>query len=215
MRGAIFEVNGIRKYTDVDFDLHLEPVDIPYPSIKEKYIEKEFGHGAIDLTESNGKVYYEDRTFDLTFVAQNKVLYKETLDKFIAFLHGREFKMTFWWDIDFYYVGRATVNQYKCKDYIGTIAVKARVRPFKYRQNPTIQTDIVNTEKLVVYKNDRMEVVPTFITNSNMNFEFNGNRFALTSGQTVFPNIEFKEGDNVIKWFGDGEVTVTYQEGRL
>lgn len=214
-RGVIFEVNGIRKHTDDDFDLHCEPVDIPFPDVKTKYIEKEFGHGSIDLTEANGKVYYKDRTFSLTFVAQNKVLYLETLKKFVSFIHGRELKMTFWWDKDYYYLGRAKVNQYKCNDYIGTIPVQIQTRPFKYKHNVTIQTDIITTEKLVVYKNERMDVVPTFKTNGNMNFTFKDNMYALTTGETIFPNIVFSEGDNVIKWTGTGEVTVSYQEGAL
>lgn len=215
MIGVLFEVNGVRKYSDDDFNLHLEPVNIPFPVPKTKFIEKEFGDGSIDLTEASGKVFYKDRNFQLTFIADNKVMYMDKMNKLSSFIHGKELKMTFWFDPEYYYVGRATINQYKSNNYIGSIVVNVQTRPYKYKKEVTVQIDKITNERVVVYKNGRMDVVPTFKSTAEINFEYLGNHYSLGTSETMFPNIVFTEGDNVIKWTGNAEVTVSYQEGML
>lgn len=217
MNGANFKVGNVVKNTDTDFDLILEPVDIPFPEIKTKYIEKAFGDGSIDLTEADGNIYFKDRSFSLTFIALNKVLYKETLNKLLAFLHGQKVDMTFWFDEEYYYEGRVSINQYKCKDYLGEIVCDVQTRPYKYKQNIRTETPTSNASsfKSYTYKNGRMPAVPTFsFSGTGGQIKFKGQTYSIT-GESIFPDIVFKYGDNSIEFKGSGTWTVKWREGDL
>ena len=87
--------------------------------------------------------------------------------------------------------------------------------PYKYKKEITVQTNQVDIKSVIVYKNNRMEVIPTFQATDTMTFDFNGNTYSLGTTETIFPDVEFVEGDNIIVWHGNGIVTVTYQEGAL
>ena len=218
MNGVTFEINGVSKNSETDFDLFMEAVDIPFPQVKTKYIEREFGDGSIDLTQADGNVYYKDREFTINFIAPNKVLYKADLNALSAFLHGQVVKMTFWFDQDFYYLGRAQINEYKSDGYIGQISVDVQVRPYKYKNTVTTQTATSTAEYVkYTYSNGRMPVVPTFKCSGAGYVKFNDNEYSLSAGvETQFPNIVFKNGNNDIYLKGDGMTwEISYQEGQL
>lgn len=218
MNGVTFEVNGVSKNSDTDFDMIMEPVDIPFPEIKTKYVEKEFGDGSIDLTDADGNVYYKDRKFTLKFIVQNKALYKAKLNALSAFLHGQKVKMTFWYEQEYYYVGRLQINNYKSNEYIGEIDVDVQVRPYKYKQNKTIITTISGDEFYhVVCTNDRMKVVPSFKCSGDGQLKFNDNVYSLNSNvETIFPNVKFAYGNNDIYLKGSGMTwEIKYQEGAI
>lgn len=206
MNGVNFKVGNVTKNTETDFNLILEPVDIPFPEVKTKFIEREFGNGAIDLTEADGNIYYKDRTFSLTFIAQNKVLYKQTLNELMAFLHGKAVQMTFWFDEDYYYEGRVSINQYKCDGYIGNITCDIQTRPYKYKKiQKTVQLNIGSNEfaYTTVTNDGAMPCIPQFFFNGNADefvlIKFGDSQFTLPfAQQTTFPEIVLKYGDNQI-----------------
>ena len=211
--GILFEVNGICKHSSDDWGLILSPVEIPYPEPKTRYVEIDGGNGSIDLTETFGKIYYKDRTFSITFECSDRLRYDSQLQEIAAFLHGREVKCTFYFDQEYYYKGRITFNKYTSSKSLGEMTFSIVVDPYKYKRNVTIAINKISTKKIVVYKNDRMEVTPIFKADSPMTFEFKGNLYSLSTHETIFADVEFKEGDNVIVWRGNGTVSVTYQEG--
>ena len=213
--GVLFEKNGIKLHTLDDLGIWLNPVEIPYPEVKTKYIDLEMADGQIDLTESAGRVFYNNRTFSISFTCKDKMRFDDTLNKLVSFLHGQQVKTTFWFEPEYYYFGRVTVNQYTSDKGTGTIELECNFNPYKLKQDTTIAVDEITSEKIVVYLNDRMIVTPTFKASANMNFEFNGNDYAIGITETTFPDLEFKQGENIIKYTGTGKVTVTYQEGAL
>lgn len=213
--GILFERNGISKHTLDDFGLMLLAIEIPYPEVKTKYIDLEMADGQIDLTESAGRVFYNNRTFPISLQCQDKTRFDTTLNDLVSFLHGQNVKATFWYEPEYYYFGRIMVNQYTSEKGTGTIELEATFQPYKLKQHLTIAIDDIAAKKTVVYKNDRMIVTPSFKSTASMNFTFNGNSYALGTTETVFPDLEFTQGDNVIVYSGTGQVTVTYQEGAL
>lgn len=213
--GVLFEINGIEKHSFDDWGLLLKPLTIDFPEVKTKYIEIEGGNGSLDLTEAYGKVFYKDRKFNIEFTCNDKLRYDETLREITSFLHGREVKVTFYFDEEYYYIGRISFNKYTSRKGVGTMVFNAVFRPYKLKQDVTITTNTVVDKKVVTYLNDRLEVTPRFKADSNMTFEFKGNSYALGTTETVFPSIEFTEGENVIVWHGNGVVSVIYQEGSL
>lgn len=218
MNGVTFEINGIAKNSDTDFDMIMEPVDIPFPEIKTKYVEKEFGDGSIDLTDADGNVYYKDRKFTLKFIVQNKALYKAKLNALSAFLHGQKVKMTFWYEQEYYYIGRLQINNYKSNEYIGEIDVDVQVRPYKYKQDVTVKNESSTAEYVkYTYSNDRMPAVPTFKCSGEGQLKFNNNEYSLSANtEVIFPNVIFKNGNNDIYIKGDGMTwEIKYQEGAI
>lgn len=213
--GVLFEVDGIPKHSLDHFELLFSPLPIPFPKPKTKYGEIEGGHGNHDYTETFGKVFFNNRRFTLTFTCNDSLRYDSRLSEIANFLHGRVVKMTFYFDELYYYVGRLTINDYKSSRAMGTIVMDVETEPFKYKQLVTIARNTVTEKAVINYENDRMEVTPVFKATENMTFEFNGNSYALGTTETIFPDIEFTQGDNVIVWHGNGVVEVTYQEGSL
>ena len=213
--GVLFEVNGIPKHSLDHFNLFLGDVKIPFPAPKTNYLKKEGGNGTIDNTEVFGKVFYDDRKFSLKFTCKDEVRYTEALSDIVNFLHGREVKMIFYFDDLYYYKGRLSINKYTSSKAMGTMTFDVVTEPYKYHQLETIARNEVKEKAVINYTNDRMEVVPIFKATSSMTFEFKGNSYALGTTETIFPNIEFTQGDNVIVWHGNGIVEVRYQEGRL
>lgn len=213
--GVLFEVNGVQKHSLDDFGLWLNPLEIPYPEVKTKYVDLEMADGQIDLTESAGRIFYNNRTFPITFQCVDRLRFGETINELIAFLHGQQAKVTFWYEPEYYYFGRIVVNQYTSESGTGTIELEATFNPYKLKQFETVAVDDVTGEKTVIYQNDRMIVTPTFKASSAINFTFNGNDYALGTTETVFPDLEFKKGENIIQYTGTAQVTVTYQEGGL
>ena len=120
-----------------------------------------------------------------------------------------------YFDYGFYYKGRIKFNKYTSSKATGTIVLDVEAEPYKYKREITVQTNQVNTKSVIAYKINRMEVIPTFKATDNMTFDFNGNTYSLGTTETIFPDVEFVEGDNVIVWHGNVIVTVTYQEGAL
>lgn len=213
--GVLFEVNGVKKHSLDDFGLLLNPVEIPFPEIKSSYTEIEGGHGCIDLTESYGKVFYKNRKFPISFTCKDKIRYEKTLSDLASFLHGREAKVTFYFDEAYYYFGRVSFNKYTSDKGIGTLEFDCNFEPFKYKQNKTSISNYINQSQEIVYTNDRMEVTPTIKSDASISVTFNGNSYSISRGETMIPNIEFKEGENRLKFSGYGTITVSYQEGAL
>lgn len=215
LHGVQFAINGVKKHSLTDWGLWLNPVEIPFPEIKTSYTEIEGGHGSIDLTESFGKVFYRNREFPITFTCRDKLKFNKTLSDIASFLHGREAKVTFYFDEEYYFLGRVSVDKYTSEKATGTIELTCTFEPFKYKQEVTVATDVVTTQKTVVYLCDRLEVCPTFKADAEMRFEFKGGSYTLAAGEAMFPDVEFTEGENTLIWHGNGTVTVSYQEGAL
>lgn len=213
--GVLFEVNGIRKHSAIDWGLHLAPFEIVPPTPKTSYVDIEGGDGSIDLTEVYGRIFYENREYSIEFSCDDRLRYTEKLNEIIAFLHGKEAKITFYFDADYYQMGRLTFNKYTSSAAMGSITLDVTAEPYKYHQQETITTSTIATKTIVNYVNDRMDVVPEFKASAAMNFKFNGNSYALSTSATRFPNVVFKQGDNLIEYEGNGTVQVRYLEGAL
>lgn len=210
--GVLFEVNGIRKHSYLDFGLFMNNVKIPYPEVKSEYVNIEGADGTLDMTECYGQIFYKDRKFKLTFQC-NVMAYEYTIRKLMTFLHGQQVKMTFYFDDQYYYIGRVEVDSYDKSKGMGTISMEVTTKPYKYKQLPSKTISDIKEKAIIVYNNERMYAVPTFKASASMNFTFENGSYAIGAGESIVPDVVFKTGDNVIEWTGTGTVEVTYQEG--
>ena len=61
-----------------------------------------------------------------------------------------------------------------------------------------------------------MPVCPVFTTEAGgMEVEFDGKRYSVIPGGVQIPEINLSEGENLLKLYGTGLITVEYREGEL
>ena len=233
MRGVQFG----EKHSYVNWNLMLTSKKIGLPEPKKETIDIPGSDGELDFTESlTGDVKYSNRTLEFTFFAD--VSYKMwyvLLSEITNYLHGQRLKIILDDDRNFYYIGRAEVDQFNTDRIIGQIVIKCDVKPYKYDLtsseedwlwdpfsfedgiiNETNNIEI-NGEKEVIIYGRRKKVVPTLkVTSENgISVIFNSHEYNLSSGTQKVLDIQISEGKNVLKFKGKGRVSIGYRGGSL
>ena len=214
-------MNGV-SFGDVHsyHDLHLILAPFaPTPATPQTNFLKVPGrNGTLDLTEANGEVKFNDRsfTFNFTIVPDDELSFDERLSVVSNALNGRRCKITLDRDPDYYWIGRCTVNQHKRNKNSGTIEVKATVNPYKLKQNPSVvSVALSSAARHIVLENNRMSAVPTIDCTGSASVVFGGTTYNLSAGTSKILDIRLMEGDNVLTVSGTGTITFTWQEGAL
>ena len=175
--------------------------------------------GTLDLTEANGEVRYNDRTFSFTFTAapNDELTFDERMSIVSNALNGQRCKITLDRDPGYYWLGRCVVNKVTRSKGIGKIVIKATVQPYKLKQSATVvSVALSSTAKTIVLENGRMSAVPTIeCTNSGAVVTFNGTSYTLKAGTNKILDIRLTEGKNLLTVKGTGAMTITWQEGAL
>lgn len=218
-RGIQFD--DIHSYYDLN--LFLSGSKIPPAIPKTNYIELAGGDSVLDLTEAHGEVKFNDRDCEFTFTMNPSGGLKD--EDFEAkktevsnALNGKRFnKITLDKDSDYYYTGRVTVNDYLSDRRLRQIVVTAKVKPYKYKQKETIvEVALTEEEQTVILKNSRKTVIPSFTcTDDNTQIVYGPFETVMNAGTHSYLDIQFKEGENVLKVSGSGTLTIKYQEADL
>lgn len=186
------------------------------PTVKESTVEVEGGDGVLDYTEYFGDVKYSSRQLRFEFeslVPQSQFpeLYSAVLDA----LHGKKVQIVLDEDSDFYYVGRLSVSDFTNNRGIGSIKIDCDCDPYKYKKNATTVSKAVSGSLEITLPNLRKRVVPTITSSATMTFAFGGRTIQHNAGTFIIPTLELVKGNNTVTVTGTGNVSFTYQEGRL
>jgi phage-related protein len=186
------------------------------PTVKESTVEVEGGDGVLDYTEYFGDVKYNNRQLKFEFeslVPQSQFpeLYSAVLDA----LHGKKVQIVLDEDSDFYYVGRLSVSDFTNNRGIGSIKVDCDCDPYKYKKNATTVSKAVSGSLEITLPNLRKRVVPTITSSATMTFAFGNRTIQHNAGIFIIPTLELVKGNNTVTVTGTGNVSFTYQEGRL
>ena len=186
------------------------------PTVKESTVEVEGGDGVLDYTEYFGDVKYSNRQLRFEFeslVPQSQFpeLYSAVLDA----LHGKKVQIVLDEDSDFYYVGRLSVSDFTNNRGIGSIKVDCDCDPYKYKKNATTVSKAVSGSLEITLPNLRKRVVPTITSSATMIFAFGNRTIQHNAGTFIIPTLELVKGNNTVTVTGTGNVSFTYQEGRL
>lgn len=205
-----------------DLNLILSSVSIPPAKPKTNYVDIPGSDGSVDLTEAHGEVKYNDRDCKFTFTMNpagdlSEVAFEEKKTEVSNALNGKEFKITLDKDEDYFYQGRCEVSEYLSDKRIRQVAVTAKVKPYKFKQNVTVLTFALSeTEKTVNIKNGRKSVCPSIeCSDDNTLIVFGTTSISLSAGTHKVLDIQFTEGNNQLKLSGTGTVTFSFQEGDL
>ena len=213
-----------------DWDLIRTGMTIGTPEIKTEYVEIEGADGEIDLTEYFGKINYKNRplTFEFATVKRQDE-FTELFSQIQNAIHGKRMLVRPSDELDFYYMGRIKVNEWKSDKVIGRIVIDVNADPYKYKNNPTTVSKVLNGTERVSCYNLRKEVVPEITVSGTATIVFRTyamdgtlekeHQFTVTSATYPYtftrPEILFKEGENILEVTMNGTVIIKYQEGAL
>lgn len=203
-----------------DLGLILSEVDIPAAKPKTRYIDIPGGDGSLDLSEVHGDIKYSDRDCKFTFTAARPMSGSEWEEhKTIVSnaLNGKAFRITLDKDPDYYYTGRCEIDDFSVNKRIRQIVVKAKVNPWKWKQNVTVnEFELSNFTQEIELVNARKKVCPVIeCTNDNTNIVWKNTYYMLNAGTHKLLNIQLSEGSNVLGVAGSGTITFTWQEADL
>ena len=207
--------NKINTYTDWGLILGNKEISLPTP--KTIYVDIAGADGSLDLTEAvTGETKYEDRTLKLPFTLQNKFMdLPSKVSEIANSIHGKRFKIFVYDDLDFYYIGRVSINEFKTSQATGTITLEAICDAYKYKKNITTYTYEISGSKTILVANLRKRVIPVIKIDSEMNIVFKGDSYAMSAGTYELLNICFEQGEYELTVKGNGNFTISYQEGGL
>jgi len=231
-RGVLFDdIHTFEKW-----GLILSHTDISFPEPKREKVDIPGADGELDFSKSlTNDIKYKNRTLTFTFVTTEKYdLWKSLMSDIANCLHGRDFeRIILDEDQNFYYKGSAEVNPLKSDKSIGTIIIECDVEPYKYDLTSSDEDWLwdpfsfidgiinetkdlqVNRELEVSIIGRRQRVVPKFVCENPLELIFNEQTYNLSSGINYSPDIEICEGENTLKFIGNGTVTIEYRGGSL
>lgn len=226
------------KHTYKDWNLILTSTDIDFPDPKTETVDVPGTDGELDFSEVlTGDISYKNRKISFEFEMVDRFAnWKNKISEISNYLHGRKFKIILDEDPSFYYYGRITINNFKSNKSTGTITIEADVEPYKYDLYSSIENWLwnpfnfetgiinetnelqVNSELEVVIYGRRKKVVPIINCNSpenQMQVVFKNEAYNLSNGTQKILNIEICEGKNVLKFIGNGIISIEYRGGSL
>lgn len=199
-----------------DFSLILSQKKIGTPSIKTDVIDIPGGDGVLDLTDFFGEVKYNNRPLSFDFTT--KVRQEQFLELFSRVqdaLHGQKMDIILDEDMEWYYVGRITVSEWKADKNIGKLTIDCDCEPYKLKLADTAVSYAVSGSQEITLTNSRKRVVPTITVDAEMSISFGTYSGTFSAGTFRIPELELIEGDNTVTVSGTGNISFTYREGGL
>lgn len=205
-------------HTYDDFGLVLSEKEIKSPTPKIKQIEVEGSDGVLDMTEAFGGVKYNNRSLSFTFTYPYISTEEDFLELFTTVqnaIHGQKMNVVLDDDLEHYYFGRVSVNEWKSEKKMGKIVIEVDAEPYKMMVEETVVTRSVSGSLTINLINGRKHVVPTITASASMTYAFGTYSKSVSAGTFRIPEFELIEGNNEITVTGTGTVTFRYRKGDL
>ena len=223
--------------TYTDFGLLVQDLEIEEAIIKEEIIEVPYSDKILDFSEAlTGDVSFKRRKIRIELKGDKKYGYREYLQaysKIQNLIHGRELKIILSNDPSFFWVGKLSVKNIKPINFIREITIEAEVEPYKYDITSSTEDwiwdsfsfidGIINKTKDLKVENElevkiigrRKKVVPVISCSNDMQVEFENEIYEIKQGKQKVLNVQIKEGENLLKFIGNGTVSIEYRGGSL
>lgn len=134
-------------HTYDDFGLVLSEKEIKSPTPKIKQIKVEGSDGVLDMTEAFGGVKYNNRSLSFAFTYPYISTEEDFLELFTTVqnaIHGQKMNVDLDDDLEHYYFGRVTVNEWKSEKKMGKIVIEVDAEPYKMMVEETVATRSVS-----------------------------------------------------------------------
>lgn len=217
-----------------DFSLKLRGIYISFPEAKTNYIELPFSNEVIDLTQIDGNVYYKQRSIQLDFdYLGDFSMWHTQMSEIADYLHGKRLKLVDTSDAGFYYLGRLALDSTKTDPVMAQVTLTGTMNPFKYEMLSSAEDWlwdpfdfvtglireykdlVVQGELTVMIEGTALAVIPVITPSSAMRVSFEGKTYDLSPGNNKIYAIQLKKGENILKFTGNGKVTIDYRGGWL
>lgn len=220
--------------TFTDWGLKLESMSISFPEAKTDQVDIPGANGLLDLSEVNGQICYKNRTLTLNFsLLDDYTEWHDLSSKIARALHGKVVKCILPDDPNYYYEGRFSLQSTKNSDVLADFVFSGDVQPFKMERYTAAENwlwDLFSFENgivrgyseisvsgsltLEVIGSD-MPIVPEITCSAAMNVEIGGQVFELVEGVNKNYDIVLGSGRNMMKFTGNGTVSIDFRGGVL
>ena len=182
----------------------------------------------------NGQICYKNRTLTLNFsLLDDYTEWHDLSSKIARALHGKVVKCILPDDPNYYYEGRFSLQSTKNSDVLADFVFSGDVQPFKMERYTAAENwlwDLFSFENgivrgyseisvsgsltLEVIGSD-MPIVPEITCSAAMNVEIGGQVFELVEGVNKNYDIVLGSGRNMMKFTGNGTVSIDFRGGVL
>lgn len=217
-----------------DFNLYVEKLEITEAEIKIETVDIPGADGELDFSYSlTGEAKFKNRKINITCANLKRYFTLQEYSRIQNAIHGKRMQIRLSKDLSFYYVGKVSVSKYEANGLIREVLIECDVEPYKYDLTSSDEDWLwdpfsfedgiinetkdlnVNGELEITIIGRRQKVVPKFVCDNPLQLIFNGTTYNLSSGTSYSPDIEICEGENVLKFVGNGTVTIEYRGGSL
>ena len=205
------------------------------PEPKTLYQDIPGADGSLDLsTAISGHMVYNRRKITLNFGCGYEIdRWAGIFSEILRLFHGKNGKLIFDDDPDYYYYGRMTISKYSRVQTLGTFTITVDAEPYKYELYASDEDwlwDTFSFEHGVIREYKDIEVsgsytlqipgterwvIPEIIVSRDMTVDFEGKAYALKAGTNKIYGIVIKDGEQKLTFRGTGTVTVSYRGGVL
>lgn len=173
--------------------------------------------GAFDSTEQFGEVFYNPRDLSIGAIYIEDE-YHAIMQRLSSKYHAQAVDIMFANDPNYYWSGRINIGSYDSKSH--SLAMSARVFPFKFKKQKTVIQRTVADSVTVRLHNERMPVIPTITTYGPITLAWGNNTKALSA--STYPltvrvaGLRLPAGDTNLTITGSNvKVIIEYREATL
>lgn len=213
MNGVLFG----KKHSYDDWGLILTQKAIGMPTPKTSSVDIEGADGSLDTTEVLGEVRFTNRTLAFEFTLSDEYEdFNDVVTEIANYIHGRKFKIIIDEDDSYYYIGRASINNFATDKRIGKIVIYCDCEPYKYHLRETIVTKEISGTKDVCVKGFRKTATPVIRCTAPTTLVYKGITYQLEANKDIeLLDVFLYEGDNWFKVTTNGVITFTFQGGDI
>lgn len=234
MNHSAVTINGINMFETYKAPL-AERHSVQPPEPKTYFQDIPGADGSADLSEvTSGRPIYERREITMNFSCEySESQWATVFSEINKQFNGKEGKIIFEDDQDYYYIGRMSVSEYERKRKVGSFTITVNAEPYKYELLSSLEpwlwdpfnlskgiirnyADIsVNGSYTLTIPGTEKWIIPVFIVTGSLTVTFDGTTHQLKAGNNKIYSIVIKEGDHVFTFKGTGTVSVDYRGGIL
>lgn len=221
-------------HTQKDLGMYLFSKSIGSPEVKSNKVDLVGADGSIDLTSAiSDKPLYKNRKLSFTFGVLNpKTSWAKKYSDVLNKIHGRNMRVILDDDKSYYYTGLISVNEWKSDKTHGEIVVDCDVEPYKKKLSASDEPWLWDTfsfidgiaqssdydvhimrDVLILVQGS--EVIPEFISDSNMQIVYDGKSYQIGAETKKFYDLRLQAGLNSLRFMGNGNIKVRFREEML
>lgn len=187
------------------------------PKPKSDYVSVFARDGDIDLTETEGQVFYEDRAIamDMVYVGDE---WEKDYSELLGLVHGQRLRVQFANDPSWYWSARLVAEIYEKKPH--SLKMNGLAFPYKFdivktSASATVSGATEGTATTITLKATRMPVSPKVTVTGTVTLKWGSATKQLSAGTYYVDGLKVGRDGLSVKVWGTGTATFEYRRGAL